>query len=184
MSAEQEPLVTTPVTVTDLKVEIPKTDGTLREVTWADENKEDKDKDLLSAGVDMVVPDHLKPNADYLLRKLRAMVSGDKDVDAKLLTELSLQAMIIMSNFGGVSGGFKKEIVLKTLRQIVMDQSNSKLDLMTKSALILLLSDGGMVSGMIDNFVWASKQHLNFDGIRKFCGCVKRGPQEPRDFNQ
>ena len=146
-----------------------------------------QDGDLVAQGVNMVMPNHLKPNAQYVLQKIRD-VAGGAPITPSLIMQLTLQAMMFAGNSGpGLGGGFKKDVVMYALRKMVLEADDNTLDLPSKTALFLLLQDDGAVSVMIDQLVFASKQAKNlFTGMTEgcFCGLKKPKPKSlPKDFN-
>lgn len=147
------------------------------------------DDDILAQGVNMMISDDLKPNAQYVLKKIRD-VCGGESITPSLLMQLTLQAMMFSASSGpGLGGRFKKEIVMHALRKLVLDADNKSIDIASKTALFMLLQDNGAVSTVIDNLVIAANAAANIDfkGMtnRFGCKCFGQKPKPlPADFNK
>jgi hypothetical protein len=145
------------------------------------------DNDLVAIGVNMVVPPILRPNAQYVLKKIRE-VAGGAPITPALIMQLSLQAMMFSANSGPTeTGGIKKDVVMYALRKWVLETDNASLDLPSKTALFLFLQDDGPVAVSIDQLYFASRQAKElFTGMTKacLCGLKKSKPKPtPKDFN-
>lgn len=146
------------------------------------------ENDLVAQGVNMIMPDNLKPNAQYVLQKIRGIVDGEP-ITPTLLTQLALQAMMFAANSGpGLGGSLKKDVVMYSLRKLVLESKPETLDLTSKTALFMLLQDEGVISVTIDQlvFVWKGLGP-NFSGTMNRFGCKCFGQKPaplPADFNQ
>jgi hypothetical protein len=136
----------------------------------------------LDEGVSLVESAHYK----YLYSKVKSIADG-ATIDSKMVLEITLQSMIIMSKWGNnqVSGSEKKSLVLSVVRNFVTNTDSSKLESSSKMMLLLLLEDDGLVSATIDNFVYVTTQKFNFSGVFARCGClpIKKSLKGPDDFN-
>lgn len=145
------------------------------------------DEDLVAQGVNMIISNHLKPNAQYVLQKIRD-VAGGAPITPTLIAQLAMQAMMFAGNSGpGLGGAVKKDVVMYALRKMVLESDSETLDLPSKTALFMLLQDNGMVSITIDNIIFAANQTSElFSGMTKSCMCGLKRPKAkalPNDFS-
>jgi hypothetical protein len=141
--------------------------------------------ELTTQGINMVMPDPLKPNIRYVLQKIRE-VAGGAAITSSLVMQLTMQAMMFAGDSGPELGGkLKKDVVIHSLRKLVLE---TEMEVLSKSALLMILQDGGLVSVSIDQLIFASKQAKElFTGMTKscFCGLKSAKPKAlPSDFDK
>jgi hypothetical protein len=156
-------------------------------VTPTDVSVKITEDDILAQGVNMIMPDNLKPNAQYVLQKIRDLVDG-APITPSLIMQLTLQAMMFSASAGpGLGGHIKKDVVMFALRKLVLESDNDTLDITSKTALFILLQNNGAVSSVIDNLVMVSKKatNINLSGQINRCFIACFGQKQkalPKDF--
>jgi hypothetical protein len=145
-----------------------------------EEEKTEEDKTLVV--VDPTNPDTTEREVNFVVKQLSKMFNA-KSINVARLTLIILQGMLIMKKFRTIPGKTKKEILLNSLRRLVMKHSE---DMDDEERLTVQLLIEQMAPSLIDTLFYASEQKMNFNIKNGLLSCCfgKKDPEIDDEGNE